>query len=310
MKTRLTQILSQTSGRVGCILLAFVGVVAVGGPFMAPYSPTEPITAPGMGPGPSVLGTGYLLLGSDYLGRDVLSRVLSGGLSVIAIGLTATLIAYLVGVTLGLLAGYVEKYVGAAVMRCVDVILAFPPLLVLLLLVGGLQSHIWVLILGVVIVQIPNIVRITRASTAAVARSAYVEVAKARGERTPTIWKRDILPNILPTVLADFGIRFGLSIILVASMNFLGLGLAPPASDWGLMTSENQSLVTLNPLAIVAPGIMLALLSIGVNLVADAYVKAVAGRGTTRRMKKTKNDRLGITQPVIDPTDSEGVTLR
>ncbi|MFC9549953.1 ABC transporter permease [Rhodococcus sp. NPDC056960] len=308
MKNRLTQILSQTSGRVGCILLAFVAVVAVGGPFMAPYSPTEPITAPGMGPGPSVLGTGYLLLGSDYLGRDVLSRVLNGGFSVIAIGLTATLIAYLIGVTLGLLAGYVEKYVGATVMRCVDVILAFPPLLVLLLLVGGFQSHIWVLILGVVIVQIPNIVRVTRASTAAVARSAYVEVAKARGERTLTIWKRDILPNILPTVLADFGIRFGLSIILVASMNFLGLGLAPPASDWGLMTSENQSLVTLNPLAIVAPGVMLALLSIGVNLVADAYVKAVAGRGTTRRAKKPKSP--GVTPPVIDATNSEGAELR
>jgi ABC-type dipeptide/oligopeptide/nickel transport system permease subunit len=271
MKTRLKLTLSQTSGFVGASMLVFVLLVAFLGRFVAPHDPTDPISFPGQPPGME------LLLGSDYLGRDVLSRVLYGGTSVILIGLSATLLAYLFGILLGMVAGYVGGWAGGLIMRAVDISLAFPPLLVLLLLVGGLQPHIWVLILGVVLVQIPGVTRVTRAATASVARCSYVEAAVARGEPMLKIWRSDLLPNILPPVLADFGIRFGLSIILVASMNYLGLGLAPPASDWGLMTSENQAFITLNPLSVVAPGVMLAFLSISVNLLADAYLKVAAG---------------------------------
>jgi peptide/nickel transport system permease protein len=271
MNTRLKLTLSQTSGLVGFAMLAFVLLIAFFGRFAAPHDPTEPISFPGQPP------SAELLLGSDYLGRDVLSRVLFGGMSVILIGLSATLLAYLFGILFGMIAGYVEGWIGSLIMRAVDVSLAFPPLLVLLLLVGGLQAHIWVLVLGVVLVQIPSVTRVTRAATASVSRSSYVEAAIARGEPTLKIWRSDILPNMLPPVLADFGIRFGLSIILVASMNFLGLGLAPPAADWGLMTSENQAYITLNPFSVVAPGVMLALLSISVNLLADAYLRVTAG---------------------------------
>ena len=154
--------------------------------------------------------------------------------------------------------------------------------MVLLLLVGGLQSQIWVLILGVVIVQLPSIARITRAVSLTVAKTNFVEAAHARGDTSVTIIRRDVLPNILPTVVADFGIRFGVSIILVASMNYLGLGLQPPASGWGLMLSENQAYISLNPWAVIAPAIMLALITIGVNLFADKYISISATSGPRR----------------------------
>ena len=151
-------------------------------------------------------------------------------------------------------------------------VLSFPPMIVLLLLVGGFQSHAWVLVLGVVIVHLPSISRIGRAATLSVAGSSFVEVSRGRGDPITRILRRDVLPNVLQTVTADFGIRFGYSIILIASVNYLGLGIQPPASDWGLMISENQAYVGLNPWAVVAPALMLALLTIGVNLFADSYM--------------------------------------
>jgi ABC-type dipeptide/oligopeptide/nickel transport system permease subunit len=160
-------------------------------------------------------------------------------------------------------------------MRAVDVLLAFPALLVLLLLVGGLGPHIGVLIVGVALVQLPGIARIVRTATLETSTRGFVEAAEARGEPTLSLLVREILPNIAPVILADFGIRFGYSIILIASVNYLGLGLAPPAADWGLMISENQQFISLNLWAVLAPAIMLALLTIGVNLLADTYVRTL-----------------------------------
>jgi ABC-type dipeptide/oligopeptide/nickel transport system permease subunit len=136
-----------------------------------------------------------------------------------------------------------------------------------------------VLIIGVALVQLPGIARIVRTATLEISTRGFVEAAEARGESTPSLLVREILPNIAPIILADFGIRFGYSIILIASVNYLGLGLAPPAADWGLMMSENQQFIAVNVWAVLAPAIMLALLTIGVNLVADAYVRTL-GRST------------------------------
>jgi ABC-type dipeptide/oligopeptide/nickel transport system permease subunit len=134
-----------------------------------------------------------------------------------------------------------------------------------------------VLIAGVAIVQLPPIARVIRTATLEVSTRGYVEAAQARGERTRAVLVREILPNVSPVVLADVGIRFGYSIILIASVNYLGLGLAPPAADWGLMTAENQQYISLNIWAVLAPAIMLAMLTICVNLLADAYIQT-AGR--------------------------------
>lgn len=282
--------LRKPGGGAGALILVLVMFVAFVGPLIAPYSPTETLGAPGQPPGHG------LVLGTDALGRDVLSRVLHGGSSVILMATTATLLAYLVGVSVGITAGYSGGARDMFLMRAVDVSLAFPPLLVLLLLVGGFSNHIWVLVLGVILVQVPGIARISRAASLGISRSEFVDAARARGDRLDTILRRDVLANILSTILADFGIRFGFSIILIASMNYLGLGLNPPASDWGLMISENQQYISLNPWAVLAPALLLALITIGVNLFADAYVRVVHAGSAGRTA--TGDDSLGGTVPV------------
>ena len=251
----------------------FVVGVALLGPIFAPHGIAVPIGGPGQTPSSAAP------LGTDYLGRDVLSRLLNGGRSVIWIGGAATLLSYVIGLTIGLVAGYSRSAIDPLLMRGVDVLLAFPALLVLLLLVGGLGPHVGVLIIGVALVQLPGIARIVRTATLEISTRGFVEAAEARGESTFALLVREILPNIAPIILADFGIRFGYSIILIASVNYLGLGLAPPAADWGLMMSENQQFIAVNVWAVLAPAIMLALLTIGVNLVADAYVRTL-GRST------------------------------
>jgi peptide/nickel transport system permease protein len=263
---RLTQ---TASGKIGVGMLVFVLAVAFLGPLASPHGIAEPIGAPGSGP------YGAAPLGTDFLGRDVLSRVLHGGQSVILIGTGATLLAYACGITIGLIAGYARSLLDPLLMRGVDVLLSFPALLVLLLLVAGLGSHIWVLVVGVALVQLPPIARIIRTATLEVSTRGYIEAAQARGERTAAILRREILPNVTPVVLADLGIRFGFSIILVASVNYLGLGLAPPAADWGLMIAENQQYISLNVWSVLAPAIMIALLTVSVNLIADGYVQTL-----------------------------------
>jgi ABC-type dipeptide/oligopeptide/nickel transport system permease subunit len=261
------------SGRVGLMLLAFVLLVALIGPLIAPHDPAQPIGLPGEPPSSAAP------LGTDGLGRDVLSRVLHGGLTVIGLGIAAAALSYLGGLTIGLAAGYSRKALDAVLMRGVDVLLAFPPLLFVLVLVTGAGTSAAVLVLAVGIVQITGISRIVRAATLEVAVRGYVEAAVARGERTPAILRREILPNIMAPVLADFGLRFTYAIVIIASMNFLGLGLTPPAADWGLMVAENRQFITLNIWGVLAPAILLAVLTIAVNLVGDAHVR-VLGRSS------------------------------
>ena len=257
------------SGALALASLVLVLGVALLGPLFAPYDIAAPLGTAGE------LPSSYAPLGTDYLGRDVLSRTLNGGISVIWISLTATVLAYLFGMLVGMLAGFLSGWTDPVLMRAVDILLSFPSLLVLLLLVSGLGPHVYVLILGVVLVQVPGIARVIRTATVENSTQGYVEAAVARGESTSAILSREILPNIAPVTFADFGIRFSTSIILIASMNFLGLGLAPPAADWGLMMSENRQYISLNPWSVLAPALMIALLTITVNLVADAFVRSL-----------------------------------
>jgi peptide/nickel transport system permease protein len=267
------------SGLVGLTLLAAVLIVALLGPFVAPHEISETVGGPGQPPSSDAP------LGTDFLGRDVLSRVLHGGASVLVLGGAATALAYAVGAAVGLIAGYSRSLVDPILMRTMDVLLAFPALLILLVLATGLGAEVWVLVIGVALVQIPAIARVIRTATLEASARGYVDAALVRGERTTAILRREILPNVAPVLLADFGIRFGYSIVLVASMNFLGLGLSPPAADWGLMISENRNFISLNQWAVLAPAIMLALLTISVNITADAYVRS-SGRSAVRGRRR------------------------
>jgi peptide/nickel transport system permease protein len=263
-------------GGVGTILLVLVVLTAVLGPLVAPYPADEPIGAPGLPP-----GAGHLL-GTDFLGRDVLSRLLSGGGGLLLLAVVATALTYVVGVSLGMLAGFRRAPVDPVVMRSVDVLLAFPPLLLLLVLLGSAGSGNIVIVLGVVLVVSPGVIRVVRTATLTVAGRGYVEAAIARGETTTAILRREIFPAIVPVVVADLGIRFGASVILIASLNYLGLGARPPAANWALMVSENSAIMATNPWAVLAPGLLLGVLTIAINLIGDAYVARLGRSGSDR----------------------------
>jgi ABC-type dipeptide/oligopeptide/nickel transport system permease subunit len=259
-------------------LLVAVVVLALLGPLIAPHSPDEPIGIPLTGPG------GDALLGTDFLGRDVLSRVLWGGRTVLLYAGTATLLAYLLGGAAGLLAGYDRSHTDNVLMRSADVMISFPPLIFLLVLATGAGANAWVLVIGVALVQAPLVARIVRTATAEQSVRGFVEAAVARGESTWSIVRRELFPNVLPTIAADVGLRFTYSIILVASVTFLGLGLQPPAADWALMISENRTGLDLNPYVILAPALLIALLTIAVNLVGDAVARTL-GSSTVERAR-------------------------
>jgi peptide/nickel transport system permease protein len=267
--SRRLRFLRTPSGAIGCGILVFVVLVAFVGPYLAPHSPTAPIGAPLAGP------SGHAPLGTDFLGRDVLSRVLYGGRSVIGLAFAATALAYLIGLSIGLVAGYSRSLVDPLLMRTVDVMLAFPPLLFLLVLIAGAGSSVAVLILGVAVIQAPGISRIVRTATLEVSVRGYVEAAVARGERPIAVVRREVLPNILAPVLVDAGLRFTFSILIIASVNFLGLGLQPPSSNWARMIGENRQYISVNWLSVVAPAVMIAILTIGVNLTGDAIARSL-----------------------------------
>jgi peptide/nickel transport system permease protein len=263
------------SGRIGLVLGLGIVAIALFGPYFAPHSPSALV-----GPGYQS-PTSRFPLGTDFLGRDVLSRVLWGGRSVIALAGAATLLAYIVGVSIGLLAGFSRSIVDPALMRSMDVLLAFPPIILLLVLATGAGPSAWALVVGVAITHTPGIARIVRAATVEASVRGYVEAAIARGERLRFILGREILPNIALPILADAGVRFTGSILLVASVNFLGLGLQPPSADWALMISENRTGLTIQPWAAVVPILLIAGITIAVNLVADAFARGL-GRSVER----------------------------
>ena len=183
------------------------------------------------------------------------------------------MIAYAVGLAVGLLAGYSRSWIDPALMRSVDILLAFPALVFILLLAAALGTGIWSVLLATAVIQVPGIARIIRTATLEQSVRGFVEVAVLRGETTPSILRREILPNIAGPISADIGLRFTWSVILIASVNFLGLGLQPPAADWGVMVSENRGGLNLNPYAMLAPALILGALTVAINLVSDSLAR-------------------------------------
>jgi peptide/nickel transport system permease protein len=256
------------AGIVGLILLTLVVGVALIGPLVAPHSIAQPIGFPGAGPWSGAP------LGTDFLGRDVLSRVLYGGLPVLGLSLAAIIPTYLIGMSIGLAAGLSRTLLDPVLMRLVDLVLCLPPLLLLLVLLAGAGTGVEVLIIGIVIVLVPGVARLVRTATLEVSTNSYIEAAILRGETRTAIAIREILPNISSSVLADLGVRFSAAVTLAASVNFLGLGSKPPAANWGLMIAENRLVLPTNVWAVLAPALLLTALAVSVNLLADAFEKS------------------------------------
>lgn len=250
------------------VTVLFVTVfVALFGSFFAPHSPTALAGVPYSHP------SGAFPFGTDFLGRDVLSRVLCGGRSVVLLAGAATGLAYLIGGTVGLVAGYSRSLIDPILMRVVDVMLAFPPILLLLLIAAGLGPGSLTILIGVTVVNIPGVARVLRGATIAVSVRGYVEAAVARGERTSSILVREVTPNIVRVIIADGGVRFASAILSIAALNFLGIGLQPPTADWATMIAENREGITLQPWAVAIPALMIAALTLSANGVADAATR-------------------------------------
>jgi peptide/nickel transport system permease protein len=262
-----------------CVVLLIVGIAAFG-PYLAPHSPTALLGAPFQ------KASSQYLLGTDYVGEDVFSRLLSGGRTVIAFGFIATALAYLVGGAIGLFAGFRRGTPDSILMRCMDVLLAFPPIIFLLMLGAGFGNSLTALVLGIATVHVPSVARIVRTAALETSVRGYVEAAMARGDSTVAILRREVLPNIFGTVVADAGPRFTVSVLLVAAVNFLGLGIAPPQADWALMISENRPGITVNPWSVVAPALMIGILTVALNIFADSVARALGTSADIEAMRR------------------------
>jgi peptide/nickel transport system permease protein len=257
----------QGLGAIGLAFTAAVVVLALAGPFVAPFSPEEFVGAPFQPP------DGTLLLGADVLGRDALSRVLCGGYRTLGLAAVATLLGVAAGAFLGMAAGFLKGATDEAIMRLLDVALAFPQMIFALLFLSILGSDPWLVVLIVAAVHAPQVARVARAGTLRVAGEDFVRHAEAIGTPPLRILVREILPNISVPLLVELGLRYTYSIALIAGLSFLGLGQQPPTPDWGLMINENRIGMAANPWPVLAPVFLIVLLTIGVNLLTDAFAR-------------------------------------
>ena len=250
---------------VGVVMLALPLAVALFGPFFAPYAPD------------AIFGTAFEhpssqhLLGLDFVGRDVLSRFLWGGRTAIFIALLGSSLGYTVGVAIGLVSAYRRGWLDEVFGRLTDLVLAFPALIFALLLLAAFGSSVGLVVAAIAVTTAPGATRIARAAALEVVDLPYVEAAKARGEPVAFVTAREILPNIRRPLLVDYGLRLTAAILLVAALSFLGLGLKPPAADWGLMIGENRIALTVQPWPVIVPTVAIAFITIGINLLLDGY---------------------------------------
>jgi peptide/nickel transport system permease protein len=257
--------------RVGVLLTGSIVLLALLGPLLAPHDPSALIGIPQQGPSSNDL------LGTDYLGHDVLSRLLWGGRSVVWMSFLAATAGVLVGASVGMLAGFSRSRLDDSLMRVMDVILAFPQVVLVLLFVSMLGAHL-ALIVGIVALSwVPQVARVARGVTADVVHREYVQAAEAIGLSRRRILFREILPNVATPLMVEYGLRLTWSIAVIAAVSFLGFGIQQPNADWGLMINENRSIITLQPWTVIAPATCIALFAIGTNFIAEGISRAIGG---------------------------------
>ncbi|MFN7633255.1 MAG: ABC transporter permease, partial [Acetobacteraceae bacterium] len=278
---------------VGWIALTIVLtwlVVCFLGPAISPYGEAEMVSDVSFGPAGMVCPPGetegctFHLLGTDYIGRDILSRILYGARTTIGIAFLATLLAYLVGVTLGIAAAVGGPRLDMVLSRLTDVLMSIPSIMKGLVVIAAVGSSIPVLIVTAGITYSSPVFRIARALAMDVAVNDFVEVARARSERLAWIIRRELLPNIVMPLATDFGVRLVYIMLFIASLSFLGLGVQPPTADWGGMVRENLQGLVYGSLAPIAPAIAIATLTISINLIVDDISASSGGRLAARML--------------------------
>jgi peptide/nickel transport system permease protein len=255
--------------RIGLVLALGMVAVALFGPFVSPHGPADFVGAPNS----SSAGT----FGTDHLGQDVLSRFLWGGRSVLAISTAATVIGLVLGVLVGLIAAYARNLLDDGLMRTMDVILAFPQIMLALVALVTLGAKTWLIVLAVGLTTMPRVARVIRGSAQPIVERDFVAAADALGVPRWRILFTEVLPNILSPLMVEASLRLTYAIALVASLAFLGFTPNPNGADWGLMIFENRVALSVQPWGVMLPIFAIALLTLGTGLIGDGVARAAAG---------------------------------
>jgi peptide/nickel transport system permease protein len=257
---------------VGIVIVGFFILMVIFGPLIAPYDEAQTFDNVGSYEPPSAT----FWLGTDQIGRDLLSRVIYGARTTIGIAFVTTILSFAIGIVMGLWAVVGGKIVDQVLSRLVDVMLSIPLLifaLIILSLFGSLFTSVigslTVLVFVIAVLDSTRVFRLSRSVAMNIVVLEYVEAARLRGEGTWWIIRREILPNALPPMISEFGLRFCFNFLFVAALSFLGLGVQPPLADWGGMVKENAKALGFGGMAPLWPATAIALMTIGVNLIVD-----------------------------------------
>ncbi len=259
------------SAKLGLMTITAYLVIALFAPVVAPYSETE------------ILGGAYevwsdkYLLGTDNLGRDMLSRLIFGARNTIGIALAAVVIAFAIGGVTGMLSAILGGWYDTIISRIVDILMAIPGLVFALLILTILGTSMTTLVLVIAVLDSTRVYRITRAAAMNVAVMDFVEVARLRGEGLWWVIRKEILPNIMAPLLAEFGLRFCFVFLFIAALSFLGLGIQPPTADWGSMVRDNATLINYDDITPLLPAAAIAVLTVAVNFVVDWLLHQSSG---------------------------------
>jgi len=257
--------------RIGLGLVLIIAAIAIFGPLIAPHGPADFIGVPNTGP------SGAARFGTDHLGQDVWSRFLDGGREILLLASAATLLGLVIGTSFGLLAAYSKGALDDVLMRSMDVILAFPSIMLALVAIATLGASGWLIILAVGLTNVPRVARVTRAAAQPIVERDFVAAAEAIGVTRWRILFGEILPNVLSPLMVEASLRLTYSIGLIAGLAFLGFTPNPNGADWGLMIQENQIALVVQPWGVVLPIIAVALLTMGTGMVGDGIARAAAG---------------------------------
>ncbi len=259
------------SAKFGMLVVLIYSIVAIFAPFIAPYGERE------------ILGRSFELwsekypLGTDNLGRDMLSRMIFGARNTIGLALSITILAFLLGSLTGMIAAALGGWVDQILSRIVDVLMSIPSLIFALLILSIFGTSVPYLIATITVIDATRVFRIARATAMNVVVMDYVEVARVRGEKLDWVIRKEILPNITAPLLAEFGLRFCFVFLFISALSFLGLGLQPPAADWGSMVRDNASLITFEDITPLLPAGAIALLTVAVNFIVDWMLHKSSG---------------------------------
>ena len=262
---------SPWSARIGLAMILINVAAALLAPVISPYSETE------------IVGDVWMpmssdhLLGTDHLGRDLFTRMVYGARNTIAIAFVTTMLSFIIGIVLGFFAATLGGWTDLTLSRIIDIMMAFPTLIFALMALSIVGTSVTALILVIALLDSTRVFRLSRAVAMDIAVMEYVEAARLRGERIWWLMRQEILPNAMPPLVAEFGLRFCFVFLFIAALSFLGLGIQPPTADWGGMVRENAGAITFGIFIPLWPAAAIAFLTVGVNLIVDWFLHIASG---------------------------------